>query len=731
MDNLMHKTKNLIKEYSAVLIFFLFYANSLLPFPFIQYSDGAWLWIPRLGYEAKEILSGNFPILNSFQFCGNNLLADVSTNILNPTFIFYLFLKPAWSYTISVLLLFFILLIGIWKYFRERNFSWTASVIGVLGYAFGGQILFWSLYHGINLSFTLFPWILFSLRKFENTKLKKWGFLAFIFTFLIMLGGFIQFSIIALLAAIIEGIKDFSLKSVKDIIKTRLIIIFFGILSASVIVIPTIESILSSQRKLVPYLSNLVPKSGLLFWILTFWGNSGQIHDYPNYFYYIGIIIIMLAIYGLRTSFKELISQPFFIFSLIFPLIVLIVCMNILLANFQFGVASDPFRGMFVFIFMLAILAAKGTDFLIDVFKAGNESFKFPIEFKCCFLINLTLTIILIPFMILNKKLIFLWIIIFMLLLFLMLGLILMPILKKKKSKFNVKIFSFWLISLVIINSFFQAKIYLSTNIYHNFTNMFEIRKQQGMPVSILSDESRMVDASPFSFYFEDCAPCYKIRSIGGYATLQPKDIFIRMKKDGLLPKEFNAATHYQNNNNTNPDILTKYGVKYLIIDNNSMKFLKGFIFPSKIKYSITPTKEKLLKEGWQPIFKASNEFIFKNPKYVGRAYIINKKGNILKGVQISIDKDTYIKMQLKGEKGQTLILADSWMPGWECYDNGKKVKGFDANGFKGYTLNVSGIHEIEWKYQPKSFFYGFIISIFSLFAFLLIFFKKEGSGKR
>ena len=67
------------------------------------------------------------------------------------------------------------------------------------------------------------------------------------------------------------------------------------------------------------------------------------------------------------------------------------------------------------------------------------------------------------------------------------------------------------------------------------------------------------------------------------------------------------------------------------------------------------------------------------------------------------------------------MILADSWFPGWECYNNGKKVKYFDADGFRGYHIEKTGLHKIEWIYKPLSFLIGFVISGISLIAFLLL----------
>jgi len=715
----MQKLQNILKEYAAIFILFFYYVFCLLPLPFIQYTDGYALWIPRFTYAANQILAGHLPLLNPYQFCGNWLFADGSTNFLNPTFLFYLFLKPQWAYTISVLLLFLILLFGIWKYFREKDFSYKASIVGTIGYAFGGQILFWSLYHGMNFVFALFPWILYFFTKYEKTFEKKWKFLAFLAIFLISLGGFVQFVVISLAAFFIEGLKDFSLKSFRETLKNRGLEILLGFLSASVILIPTFEAVFNSNRKIMPYVSNLMPQSGFLLGILTFFGNSGKLFNYPNYFFYIGIFIFILAFYYFRTNFKKTIKIPLFSFSIIFPLTILVVFLKILPANFQMGIASDPFRGMFVFIFMLSILAAKSTDKLLS----DKIAFKLPPEFKISLIISLFLSFVFA--FTANKSAnlfsLYLYFLITSILLFIGISL----------EKFNKKsLILYWIIFAVGINCFFSAKEYLKTNIYHNYTNLVEIRQQNGLPLDILQHGSRVVDKSEFAFFFEDWTQAYNIRTIGGYATLEPKEYFLRIKKDNLLPKKFNATSTFKNNNNINPKTLAKYGVEYLIFDNHSLMFLENNTYPFQINNFSNQQKQEIEKTGWKPYKYYNGGIIYKNPYYVGRAYLTDKEGKILRGAEIIEDLNGKISINTNAKKGEILILADSWLPGWNCYDNGIKVKSYNAGGFMGYKILTTRMHKIQWKYDPLSLKTGFIFSLLAFLTYFLLNFKRINHDK-
>lgn len=684
--------------YMILACLFIWFLYSIKPLPVIQCSDGYFLWAPRLSYAVGEILKGHLPFWNPFQFCGTTLLADANTNILNPGLIFYVFLDPLWAYTISILLLFLLLIFGTWQYLRVSGFSITASIIGTVSYSFGGQILFWGLYHGMNLVFSLFPWVLFSFRKYEKTKQVRWEFLSFILTLIIILGGFVQFALIAAVSIIIEGFNNFSIEDIKEVIKKRVVIVALAVLSASIILIPIIEAGKFSHRPFVSYFTGLLPKQKISLLLMVLFGYSGGTHDYPNYFYYIGLVLIAIASLGIRKHFKQVFRRPFLIYSFIFPFILLAVYLNILPGNFQLGVQSDPFRGMFIFIFTLSILSAMGTEEFINILNNSNRPIFLPFELFAAFFVIVSMIIMVFKYQI-NKYLIYSSMV-YLGLLFVV-GFIVSFIFIGKKSQLKVTFFSIWLVALVILNCFPASNHYLSTNVLHTRKNVIDECRYLKMPVSILTGEGRVMYIGPKNhpyYYFDDWAIYNNIRAIGGYGSFFPRAIFIRMRDEKLFTMPYNAATHFQNNCIIDTNVLAKYGIAYLIVKRNF-----------DVDFSIY---------GWDPVINLHTHNIYRNPKFVGRAYIIDKNKNIVRGAKIIKEASSFVKILIEGKAGEMLILSDSWFPGWKCYDNGKKVRGFEADGFRGYNLEKAGKHEIEWIYKPKSFFYGGIISLlgFSLF---------------
>ncbi|MBU1870237.1 MAG: hypothetical protein KJ818_07195, partial [Candidatus Omnitrophica bacterium] len=420
---------------------------------------------------------------------------------------------------------------------------------------------------------------------------------------------------------------------------------------------------------------------------------------YPNYFYFIGLILLALALYAVRKSAK-LLRNPFYLYSFSFPLFLTAVLLNIIPTSFQLGIASDPFRGMFIFILTVSSLAASGTDMFLKSLGT-RKRFYLPVElfvagvisFVVCFSTDIS------DGFVSARNFIF----ILGLLIFINLALELL--IRKKGLNFAKFIFPVWIVALACINCFPNSWNYLKTNVLHDSTTLVDKWRNQGLDIKELSGEWRVMHLGPdgdiFKGLLEQWADYYRIRSIGAYGEFYPKTVFMRIRDDGLITNPYNAATHYKNNTITDPDLLSKYGVLYLISDNS---------------YERKPKEKE-----WQLLKKFEDISVYKNPKYIGRSYIVDKEGKIVKGAQILEDKNSYIKISVNANAGDTLILADSWFPGWTCYDNGKKAPGFDDRGFRGRNIESDGDHIIEWVYKPKLFYIGAFISFGGIFIFILL----------
>ncbi len=67
------------------------------------------------------------------------------------------------------------------------------------------------------------------------------------------------------------------------------------------------------------------------------------------------------------------------------------------------------------------------------------------------------------------------------------------------------------------------------------------------------------------------------------------------------------------------------------------------------------------------------------------------------------------------------LVLADSYYPGWKAYVDGKKVPIVKANHFFRAVPLTQGQHLVEFKYEPRSFRIGLIISLFTIVSLVMI----------
>lgn len=78
------------------------------------------------------------------------------------------------------------------------------------------------------------------------------------------------------------------------------------------------------------------------------------------------------------------------------------------------------------------------------------------------------------------------------------------------------------------------------------------------------------------------------------------------------------------------------------------------------------------------------------------------------------------VRIRAKARSDAWLLFLDSFDSGWRAYVDGKKSKVYRANRFFRAVAIPSGEHTVEFRYLPKSFIYGIIVSGFSFIAWML-----------
>ncbi len=89
---------------------------------------------------------------------------------------------------------------------------------------------------------------------------------------------------------------------------------------------------------------------------------------------------------------------------------------------------------------------------------------------------------------------------------------------------------------------------------------------------------------------------------------------------------------------------------------------------------------------------------------------------------EVTSDLPNSIKIMINTSSDGWMLLSDTWYPGWKA-----TVDGVDTNVYRGFgvfkVVKVpSGKHEIQFDYQPLSYFLGAIISGFTLLIVMTIF---------
>ncbi|MDD4955649.1 MAG: hypothetical protein PHP17_06390 [Candidatus Omnitrophica bacterium] len=693
----------------CIIVWVFFF--SIPSLPFVQESDGYMNYVPQSVFCMRELLSGRLPLWNEYQFCGTTLLNSGALNFINIGSIFYMFMDPAWAYTCEIFFYFAVLVFGSWAYFRKKGYSGTPALAGAIVYIYSGQVLFWSTYHSQNLPISLLPITLVFFIKYEETASWKWQLAAFCAVFLMCCGGFFQLTLFALLAIFIEGMDRLNVKSLLDALRRRGTVLLLGIAASSFTLFPALETVMFSHRNLVQYKDAFSPDAASLI-IMSFLGVCSGWNRYSQYFFFTGMGAAGLASYALRKMWRSIISKPLFIFSVFILFFGIFASFRIIPQRLLFGVSTDPWRGMFVFDFCLAVLAAQSLKDILENTGRHRKALYPPAEFIVVWSAAIILEIVYIAFCVRENKFINYqtdFRVIGATGIVLFLGVLLVKINSVVKIIKKESMFSFLVIAFLLANVLFPSGLYLR-NVFP-FISRDEPWRALGIPASKISGEGRFIEKGLEGYQLESWGIYNGIRALGGYGSFFPRAIFERMLRDGLLPDEFTALTRFKVNHILSAKKLSYYGVEYLILHADS-----GFNFP---------------KEGWELSGELRNGIrIFKNLKFAGRSYVTDAESKMLCGAKIVKDSSREVVISAEADKDEIIVLADSWFPGWKCYDNGRLTAGHNADGFRGYRVIESGTHEIKWVYDPVSMKIGIYASAVAFFLFLFLLLRTRINRK-
>ena len=102
---------------------------------------------------------------------------------------------------------------------------------------------------------------------------------------------------------------------------------------------------------------------------------------------------------------------------------------------------------------------------------------------------------------------------------------------------------------------------------------------------------------------------------------------------------------------------------------------------------------------------------VFKNNNSYPRAYVADNN----QITQARIVSYTPNKVVIEKNEGfGTLVLSDTYFPGWEGSIDGEKTEIVKVNSIFRGIIVPAGKHTIIFEYKPKSFYWGAIVTIIS-----------------
>ncbi len=93
-------------------------------------------------------------------------------------------------------------------------------------------------------------------------------------------------------------------------------------------------------------------------------------------------------------------------------------------------------------------------------------------------------------------------------------------------------------------------------------------------------------------------------------------------------------------------------------------------------------------------------------------------------------EASNHVSIKIQTEFEGWIFLASTWYPGWNVYVDGNKQENFRADYLFQAVHVPKGSHSVEWRYEPKMFIIGTILSGFSIIL-LLIWHAWPGLVKR
>lgn len=750
--------------------------------PFLGYNPGSFpnkaqdFDVLRLLYPAKEfsiesLLNYKLPLWNPYNFSGNPHLASLQSGTFYPLNLIFLLLPFKFFWLIYIISQPILTSIFTYLLLCELSLNRKSSIFGGLVFSFSSYQVVWMEYGNIGHSILWLPlamWL--SLKYLKKPSFLTWIVLIFSLSFSI-LAGYIQttfYFFIFLFIFVIFNIFIIDKNNLLIKLLGLISVFLFSILLSSLQLLPTIELILQSARSaysLSDYLRLLIPSYHIAtLFAPDFFGNPATRNYWLSGTYiervsYIGVIPIFFALYGLIRKPTKIIW--FFAISIFF---IVLTTFDTVFSRSIYTLFFPPFittvvptRIMFIFCFCVSILAAYGIDFL-QKDRISKRFWTASISLISIYILLWIFVIfapIIFPDKILAQNL---KISLRNLIIpsgFFISGLISTYILLRYKSIKKYALVAVFILTIFDLFYFFQkitpfsplAAVYPKTEVFEYLRKIQGINRSWGYGSGYIETNLQTHE---------------KNFSTNGYDALHIKRYgeLLTASKNGKIGQHIPGAYADLTPGYGEKDLIKNYyrkrildllGVKYIIHKWGDKNIPDEKIFPPNLYNLIWYNSDFQIYENKNslPRIFLAKDYIVESDKHktisslmeknldLGKTIILEKpissEFNLAKdeNAKVFIQKyePNYIAVRTQSKSSSLLFVSDNYFPGWKVNIDGKSSTIYRADySFRAIPV-LAGNHNIEMRYYPDSFAWGFRISLatfLSLLTYLFINIKKR-----
>ncbi len=638
--------------------------NTLISDIFSQF----FLWKNEI---ARNYLMGQWPLWNPYSYSGYPLLANFNSGALNPLNILFVVFGTVNGWSLFVYIQTLGSALAMYYFLRACKRENISSYIGAIVYAFGGFSILWSQFVNVGCTMIWIPLILASIEKTFESRDKKNLLPIAPLILLVVLAGHLQALVYTAVITIAYFVYRLGVKNMAYNL-TFAILGLLAIGMSTVQLLPTIELMGLSIRfgdKFVDGINNgLLPLRNLITLVAPdFFGNPSTgnhwgFFDYHETMTYVSILGLAGLFYAL-FYFKKLYQGKFFA---VLALVALLMQFDTPLgqAIYKYKVpflyTSVAGRINMVLLLSASILVAElieivsklkfwqkisvflpifGAIFLAGITCYGYLKFNWKLDWLprvSIVNINIAIRNLVIPGV--------------------LTGVLMVLFLISNK-------FKYWKILVILLLMFDMFRFgwkyipFVPKSYIYPETEVTSFLKKDK---SIFRIEKELGEIMP-----QNTWTAYQLMSPSGYDPMALTSYTKAFSHD-INFVQHPGTTRFSEINTYDAQALGKYNVKYLLAIKRDREAKLGGEF---LNHNIDT-------KNWKKVFETKFVAVLENTKYLERARVVYKDGSLASGsANVVFYSNNKVVVDFKNANGDSLLLTDTYYPGWEAKINGVKTK--------------------------------------------------------